>query len=193
MDFNEKITDISEEVCNFETVELSDIPDIELYMDQVTTFIDAKLSCYKRNKDDKILTKTMINNYAKGKLFPPPQKKKYNKNHLMLLIIIYHLKSILSINDIYLILSPITNELNDNSNSKILEDVYSCFLKIQKSVKSFELKSALNFEEIANTLEIPENIKNTEKIKNILYILTLAFFANTEKRLSEKIIDSSFR
>ena len=76
MDFNEKITDISEEVCNFETVELSDIPDIELYMDQVTTFIDAKLSCYKRNKDDKILTKTMINNYAKGKLFPPPQKKK---------------------------------------------------------------------------------------------------------------------
>lgn len=43
-----------------------DIPDIELYMDQVTTFMDSRLKNAARNPEvDKILTKTMINNYAK--------------------------------------------------------------------------------------------------------------------------------
>ena len=75
-------------------IELNDIPNIDLYMDQVTTFMETKLSGYKRNEKDKILTKTMINNYAKARLFPPPVKKKYTKNHVMILIIIYHLKNI---------------------------------------------------------------------------------------------------
>ena len=54
-----------------------DVPDIELYMDQVTTFMDSHLSDIKRYEDDKTLTKTMINNYTKNKLLPPPVKKKY--------------------------------------------------------------------------------------------------------------------
>ena len=91
-----------------ETIELSDIPNIDLYMDQVTTFMEESLKSYKRYPVDKVLTKTMINNYAKAKLFPSPLKKKYTKNHLMLLVIIYHLKSILSINDINKLLKPIT-------------------------------------------------------------------------------------
>ena len=65
-------------------VPIESIPNIDLYMDQVTTFIETSLSGCKRSKNDKILTKTMINNYAKAKIFPPPQKKKYTKNHVML-------------------------------------------------------------------------------------------------------------
>mgnify|MGYP000334617862 CR=1 FL=1 len=56
-----------------------DIPNIDLYMDQVTTFMEEQLSSTKRYEDDKILTKTMINNYAKNNLLPPPNKKKYSK------------------------------------------------------------------------------------------------------------------
>ena len=63
-----------------------DIPDIELYMDQVTTFMEEHLQSSKRYPDDKILTKTMINNYAKNHLLPAPDKKKYSKEHLLLLI-----------------------------------------------------------------------------------------------------------
>lgn len=52
-----------------------DIPGIDLYMDQVTTFMDSQLSSSRRYEDDKILTKTMINNYAKNHLLPPPKRR----------------------------------------------------------------------------------------------------------------------
>ena len=69
-----------------------DIPDIPLYMDQITTFMETKLESCKRYPDDKLITKTMINNYTKNKLIPPPDKKKYSKEHLILLIYTYYLK-----------------------------------------------------------------------------------------------------
>lgn len=85
-----------------------DIPDISLYMDQVTTFMEEKLSSYKRYEEDKTLTKTMINNYAKNQLIPPPEKKKYTKKHMLLLIFIYYFKNFLSISDIKSIFKPIS-------------------------------------------------------------------------------------
>ena len=87
-----------------------DIPDIELYMDQVTTFMDSRLKNAARNPEvDKILTKTMINNYAKNDLLPPPVRKKYSREHMLLLIFIYYFKGILSISDIQTVLKPITD------------------------------------------------------------------------------------
>ena len=48
------------------------IPDIPLYMDQLTTFMDERLEKTRRYPEDKVLTKTMINYYAKNNLLPPP-------------------------------------------------------------------------------------------------------------------------
>ena len=56
-------------------VKADEIPDIDLYMDQVTTFMDSHLKDMRRHPGDKVLTKTMINNYAKNNLLPPPVKK----------------------------------------------------------------------------------------------------------------------
>ena len=92
-----------------EPIPPEDIPDIGLYMDQVTTLMDTRLAGSKRYPDDKILTKTMINNYAKNKLLPPPVKKKYSPEHMMLLVFIYYFKNILSITDIQTLLAPITD------------------------------------------------------------------------------------
>ena len=160
-------------------------------MDQVTTFMEDNLKSYKRNNDDKILTKTMINNYAKAKLFPPPIKKKYSKNHLMLLIIIYHLKSILSINDIKKLLKPIIDEINSNEKCETLEILYNQFILLQKFNKEnllidmSEQKKFFEKEEIIN-------MKNSKQIILILTILLVSIKANTEKRLAEKIIDTYF-
>ena len=86
----------------------ADIPGIDLYMDQVTTFLQENLRGLSRDPDgDKFLTKTMINNYVKNKVLFPPVKKKYNRDHIMLLIVIYYMKSFLSIGDIRSILGPI--------------------------------------------------------------------------------------
>jgi len=169
------------ESVNFpETINLSDIPEIELYMDQVTTFIDDKLKTYKRNVNDKILTKTMINNYTKDKLLPPSNKKKYSKNHMILLILIYHLKSVLSINDIRLLLSYF-NLASENFNHKneLLEQIYNKFVEFQKTeVSEF------------NYTDLSENINNNDKVSLALLAIQLVIQAEKQKMLAEKIIDN---
>ncbi len=97
-----------------------EIPNIDLYMDQVTTFMEENLASTKRHEDDKILTKTMINNYAKNKLLPPlPEKKRYSREHLLMLIFIYYFKNILSISDIQTLLGPITDKYFKSMTEKI--------------------------------------------------------------------------
>lgn len=171
-------------------IEPSDIPNIDLYMDQVTTFMETKLSGYKRNDKDKILTKTMINNYAKAKLFPSPIKKKYTKNHVMLLIIIYHLKNMLSINDIGHITAPVTKELAENPDSKILEKIYSTFVLMQKEVYgSADKRQSFDSEFFSKYIDDDE-IKSKKEYVSVVYVLGFSIFSNMEKRLSEKIIDN---
>lgn len=183
---------ISKILDNYDIVPIETIPNIDLYMDQVTTFIESALSGCKRNKNDKILTKTMINNYAKAKIFPPPQKKKYTKNHIMLLIIIYHLKSILSISDISRLLKPVTEELTKNMQSPLLEMIYSDFVELQKqNQKNIAMVLENNYME--NTIATPQYHQyENETIQNIIVVLQLVIQSNTEKRIAEKILDTHF-
>ena len=76
--YNREILDLIRSMQNIDFITPEDIPSIDLYMDQVTTFMDEHLVSSKRFDDDKILTKTMINNYTKNNLLPPPNKKKYS-------------------------------------------------------------------------------------------------------------------
>ena len=89
---------LQKKLVSIDYIKTEDIPNIGLYMDQVTTFMDEQLEACKRYEDDKILTKTMINNYAKNNLLPAPEKKKYSKEHVLTLLFIYYFKNLLSIN-----------------------------------------------------------------------------------------------
>ena len=106
IDTKDMLNSILTSISKIDYVKPEDIPNIDLYMDQVTTFMEAQLSSTKRYPEDKILTKTMINNYAKNNLLPPPVKKKYSREHVLLLIFIYYFKNILSIKDIETLLAP---------------------------------------------------------------------------------------
>ena len=81
--YNREILDLIRSIQNIDFIKPDDIPNIDLYMDQVTTFMDEHLASSKRFDDDKILTKTMINNYTKNKLIPPPQKKTAKSGSLL--------------------------------------------------------------------------------------------------------------
>ena len=101
--------ELEEIFLQFPTIRTADIPGIDLYMDQVTTFLQENLRGLSRDPEgDKFLTKTMINNYVKNKVLIPPVKKKYSREHMMLLIMIYYMKSFLSIGDIRSITGPVT-------------------------------------------------------------------------------------
>src|SRR5699024_2328232 len=116
IDIHDMMNSIIRSVSRIDYIKPEDIPGIDLYMDQVTTFMDSQLSSSRRYEDDKILTKTMINNYAKNHLLPPPEKKKYSREHMLLLIFIYYFKSILSINDIQSLLAPLTERFFHTEN-----------------------------------------------------------------------------
>ena len=72
-----EVKDIFNEMNFDNRIELEEMPELDLYMDQVIQLFENKLSSLKRNDEEKILTKTMINNYAKGKLLLPIKNKKY--------------------------------------------------------------------------------------------------------------------
>lgn len=109
IDMDNLMESIEKSLSKIDYIRPEELPNIGLYMDQVTTFMDTQLASSRRYEEDKILTKTMINNYAKNHLLPPPDKKKYSKNHMLLLIFIYYFKNILSINDIKELLTPISD------------------------------------------------------------------------------------
>lgn len=194
MDFDENfLSSFITNISNGNDIKLSSIPDIELYMDQVTTFIDGRLSHLKRDKSDKLLTKTMINNYTKSKILLPSKNKKYNKQHMILLILIYYLKQILSISDINSLFEPLFKHMSDSDKPEILDDLYSAFLDI----KSDEFEKVEDF--FAEKLSlIREKIsaytgEERDVAEKLLLVILLVTQANAQKRLAEKIIDEFFK
>ena len=116
-----------------EYIKAEDVPNIDLYMDQVLTFMDRKLrSAVRPQTEDRVLTKTMINNYAKNDLLPPPVKKKYSKEHVLMLIFIYYYKGVIPMNEIQTLLQPITDHYFQNGQAFDLESVYKEVVSLEK-------------------------------------------------------------
>ena len=186
MQSEDLINQVLEEIESFN---IDDIPNIDLYMDQVTTYLNGKFNTSKRHDDDKLLTKTMINNYAKSRLLPPPEKKKYSKDQMIILILIFFFKNVISINDIQTIVTPLLKDYYNNDDiPNSLEDVTNAFLNhVQKSdlieplIKEFK-----NSQNIFGDLESSDR----ESIETIGLIATLSYDMYIRKRLIEKLIDS---
>ncbi|MCI8672865.1 MAG: DUF1836 domain-containing protein [Lachnospiraceae bacterium] len=184
-----QINQILEKLSRIDYIKPGEIPNIELYMDQVTTFMDSHLAHSKRYEDDKILTKTMINNYAKNKLLPPPAKKKYTKDHMLLLIFIYYFKSFLSINDIQALLAPVCDRYFGGKDGISLEDVYEEVFSMKKEQLNALVQDVKQkFETADDTFEnLPE--EEREPMRMFSFICTLAFDVYVKKQIIESLID----
>lgn len=170
-------------------IRADDIPNIDLYMDQVTTFMESHLSSTKRHADDKIMTKTMINNYAKNDLLPPPEKKKYNKEHMMLLIFIYYLKNILSISDIDKLLKPLRDEYFGGKKSGVsIEDIYTATFTEAKKMDPRYKKEIDNY--IRMSEDFSKNLSSeTDYLDFFSLICLLSADVYVKKQLIERLID----
>lgn len=193
--------DISKLLSNIsfnDQISLQEIPNIDLYMDQVTTFMDNHFTKYKRNDNDKIITKTMINNYTKKDIIPSPSKKKYSKNHMIMLLLTFHLKHTLSISDIRNLLSGFNkNYRNIHSDgdltdfSSMLEDFYETFIDLENDYFD-DITNNINklLGSIDDKLTCTEH--NDEKSKLLILVLLLVTQSNIQRFLAEKIIDDFF-
>ena len=165
-----------EEWMKLDYVLPEDLPNIELYMDQVTTFLEEQLKNTKRFEEDKIFTKTMINNYTKNHLLPPSNKKKYSRNHMILLIYIYYLKNFLSISDIKNLLDPLNEHFDDQDSKNSFYTIYNEIFKlehdhntaIRDSIADVFHKSEATFAELKES-------KKKEQLQQFAFITLLGY------------------
>ena len=168
-----------------------DIPDIELYMDQVTTFMDSRLKNAARNPEvDKILTKTMINNYAKNDLLPPPVRKKYSREHMLLLIFIYYFKGILSISDIQTVLKPITDRFFAGNEGLKLETIYNEVFSLEREEVEVMKQDVVRKYHKAQETFSDAAAEDQEFLQTFSFICMLSFDVYVKKMLIEKLIAS---
>ena len=184
------INSIKGSLDRIEYIKAEDIPDIELYMDQVTTFMGTHLKNTTRNPEsDKILTKTMINNYAKNDLLPPPVKKKYSREHILVLIFIYYYKGILSISDIQTLLGPITEKFFHKDEAFDIQTIYEEVFHVgYGQIEALKQHVMAEYDCAMGTFEdAPEDSR--EFLKLFSFICFLSFDVYMKKQLIEKLVD----
>ena len=198
----DKIKDIIsneiEALKNIKTIAPDDPPDIYLYMDQVTAFLREHLMNDNVHDDDKLLTKTMINNYTKKKLLPPPIKKKYSKQHLYFLTLIYYYKNFLTIDEIHDLLAPITEKYSENDpltieyTQRYYSKIYVMYGNQQDGIVA-DIKDDLEtvrkmIEETKNEEEIPFSDEVEEYLELLLLVTVLSNDIYYKKVLIENLI-----
>ena len=189
IDTSNLLNSILEELSSLSYVHPGDVPNIDLYMDQVTTFMEENLASTKRHEDDKILTKTMINNYAKNKLLPPPEKKRYSREHLLMLIFIYYFKNILSISDIQTLLGPITDKYFKSLTEKDMTYIYQeVFSMEQTQIRYLEKDLMRRFKSAGEIFEDADP-EDKEFLHQFSFICLLSFDVYMKKMIIENMID----
>lgn len=179
----ENINDLLEKISLEKSVSLEEMPEIDLYMDQVIQLFDQKYKETKRNEDEKILTKTMINNYAKGKLFIPIKNKKYSKKHLILISLIYQLKGVLSITDIKSTLQIINDKITSDDIN--LDAFYTSLLTLQKTnAENVSESIPIRHQEVKRVID-----EEDEKLEQIMLIASLVNISNSYRKIAERLID----
>ena len=172
-----------------EYIKAEDIPNIDLYMDQVLTFMDRKLrSAVRPQTEDRVLTKTMINNYAKNDLLPPPVKKKYSKEHVLMLIFIYYYKGVIPMNEIQTLLQPITDHYFQNGQAFDLESVYKEVVSLEKEQLEDLKKDVVDKFRRAENSFTETSGEEREFLQKFALICLLSFDVYMKKMIVEQLV-----
>ncbi len=164
-DIKNELSKWTQDISLHKTIQWNSFPDIDLYMDQVITYMEKHLDMFKSSKKEKLLTSSMINNYVKDSILDRPVGKKYNRNHLAKLITISTIKQILSISEIKVLLEDFFSEED-------IELQYDKYCNLQDD--------ALNH--VADAIERAIEVFNDEEIDGALRALVLQLVVEANAR-----------
>ena len=190
------LNELTEYLKSLHHVHAGSLPSLDLYMDQVTGFMEEHLASMKRHPEDKALTKTMINNYAKNKILPPPVGKRYNKNHMLILLLIYYYKSMLSLSDIRTVVDPLAENYFSLHSKPRLTDIYEEIFSfangemqslVEDLEKKFQTANSSFSEQDPAFADLEE--QEREQLQSFSFLSLLAFDVYLKKQLKEKIVD----
>ena len=186
---SERLSDILSWLDSISYIKTEKIPEVDLYMDQVTSFMEEHLKKTKRSPEDKALTKTMMNNYAKNRLLPAPVRKKYSKEHILLLLFIYYYKNLLSIGDIEQLFRPVTEQHFHIDSGLNLSDIYEEVFS-REALQMDRLKEDIRakFEDSCLTFTDTDS-EDQEYLQLFAFISELSFDGYLKKHMIEMLID----
>ena len=170
-------------------IKASMLPDLDLYVDQITTFLTRHLAKTIRFEDDKIMTKTMINNYTKNHLLPPPDKKKYSRDHILLMIFIYYFKNFLPISDIKTILGPLTDKYFHKDADQNLEAIYTTLFSKEDTFVQEVLENVMKQFHMSADLFPDAPKADQASLREFTFICMLSLDIYLKKQLIEAILD----
>lgn len=159
----------------------NDIPELDLYMDQVIALMRA----YLEGTDDKEpLTRTMIHNYSKAGLILPVKGKKYTKEHILQMLVIYSLKNTLSIAQIKHILSWMRAQ--EDSGEAQLSQCFEAQLS-RRSVVNAQLTEDMDrmMQESGMSTDTPADV--------LSFLLTLTDITDTLTRFASAVTQHYFQ
>ncbi len=165
-------------LSEFSAPSWQELPDIELYMDQVLAIAEKYFGIFSYT-DENNITSSMLNNYVKQKAVPPPEKKRYNKEHLSRFLMICVLKRVLSIAQIKTLFDSLFSEFS-------APEVYTLFV--------CELESAIA--SLSKNAPLPPLTDESTSVLSLRYaVRSFAFLMfsqenlpglNTEEKAKEK-------
>ncbi len=170
-------------------IKASMLPDLDLYVDQITTFLTRHLAKTIRFEDDKIMTKTMINNYTKNHLLPPPDKKRYSRDHILLMIFIYYFKNFLPISDIKTILGPLTDKYFHKDADLNLEAIYTTLFSKEDTFVQEVLENVMKQFHMSADLFPDAPKADQASLREFTFICMLSLDIYLKKQLIEAILD----
>ncbi|SHJ58146.1 DUF1836 domain-containing protein [Pseudobutyrivibrio xylanivorans] len=185
-----RLNEILHQLAEIDYVHPADIPNIDLYMDQVLTFLDQELGTVREATEDKAMTKTMINNYTKNQLMPPPEKKKYSREHMLNLIFIYYFKNFLGLKDIKSILDPINDKYYGDSEGLSFFDIYSDMVGYERKVAKEVTKDIIKKYNMSREAFIDQDEESKDVLQDFTFICLLSFDVFVKKMMIEQYISN---
>lgn len=176
-----QLEQIIAQAANPDRLEPDQIPELDLYIDQILMLFEDKLGDNRRHEKDKILTKSMVNNYSKERMIRPMRGKKYTREQILQILLICSLKNMLSIGDIKRLMTALMEE---GVQAQGLEEIFRNDRDNQQSLRQ-------DVEVIIQHLhsDYAEQMDTTELVS---LLLGLARISNCRRRASETIIDRFF-
>lgn len=172
------------DTLNDRDLSVSEIPDLDLYMDQIISLINHAFEENKRDPEAKVVTKTMINNYTKEGLLPPAKGKKYTLEHMLRLMIVLSMKNTLSLGDIKIVMQNLSE--TDDYSVDSLKDSYMSYLQLKQQIRE-SVGDA-----ICCLIDV-EKLDPSQKKDLLLLLLGFTSMADEMKRVAEKMIDTYFK
>ena len=167
------------------------IPDIDLYIDQMVSCLNAELSLYAEDGKGPV-TKGMVSNYTKHKMIPGPDGKRYSRDHCIFMMLVYYLKGCFSMDQVQRLMKPILSNYDSEWDDAVDIPAYyeEILAAVRKSEEDFNVKLQERIR--ANKKFLADRGSDDDISELILLISMLLMRSNEERYIAEKLLDEYF-